>query len=175
MLLSILHIYSELAALANRVLKPGGSIVTYIGQHNLPEILDIFTSNNLKYWWPIAVKHTGATTAFHQRKVFVLWKPLLWFVKGDKLSTSYPITALNDYLYDYVESKPPEKILHPWEQSPVEAEHVIKKLNNRKSNCIGSIDGFRYHRNSCINPRKKIYWNRKRTRKIFDSKEQIRE
>jgi DNA modification methylase len=123
-----IYIYSELASLANRVLKPGGSIVTYIGQHNLLEILNIFTSNNLKYWWPIAVKHTGATKAFHQRKVFVLWKPLLWFIKGDKLSESYPITALNDYLYDYVESKPPEKLLHPWEQSPVEAEHIIKKL-----------------------------------------------
>ena len=123
-----IHIYSELAVLANRVLKPGGSIVTYIGQHNLPEILDIFTLNHLKYWWPIAVKHTGPTKAFHQRKVFVLWKPLLWFVKGDKLSTSYPIVALNEYLYDYIESKPVEKILHPWEQSPIEAEHVIKKL-----------------------------------------------
>ena len=123
-----LHIYSQLAALANEVLEPGGSIVTNIGQHNLQKILDIFSSNNLKYWWQIAVKHTGATKAFHQRKVFVLWKPLLWFVKGDKLSTSYPITALNDYLYDYVESRPPEKILHPWEQSTVEAEHVIKKL-----------------------------------------------
>ena len=123
-----INIYSELAALANRVLKPGGSIVTYIGQHNLPEILDIFTSNNLKYWWQIAVKHTGATKAFHQRKVFVLWKPLLWLVKGDELSTSYPITALNDYLYDYVESSPTEKLLHPWEQSPIEAQHVIKKL-----------------------------------------------
>ena len=123
-----LHIYSELAALANRVLKPGGSLVTYIGQHNLHEILDIFTSHNLKYWWQIAVKHNGATTAFHQRKVFVLWKPLIWLVKGDKLSTSYPITALNEYLYDYVESRPPEKLLHPWAQSSLEAEHVIKKL-----------------------------------------------
>ena len=123
-----LHIYSELATLANRVLKPNGSIVTYIGQHNLLEILDIFNSNNLKYWWTIAVKHTGATKAFHQRKVFVLWKPLLWFVKGEKISKSSPVEALNDYLYDYVESKPPDKILHPWEQSTVEAEHIIKKL-----------------------------------------------
>jgi DNA modification methylase len=123
-----IHIYTELASLANRVLKPGGSIVTYIGQHNLPEILNIFNSNDLQFWWPIAVKHNGATKAFHQRKVFVLWKPLLWFVKGDKLSEAYPITAINDYLYDHVESKPPEKILHPWEKSTEEAIHVIKKL-----------------------------------------------
>ncbi len=32
------------------------------------------------------------------------------------------------YLYDYVESKPPEKILHPWEQSTVEAQYIIKNL-----------------------------------------------
>lgn len=123
-----IHIFSKLAHFANRVLKPGSSIVTYIGQHNLPEILDIFTSNNLKYWWPLAVKLTGPTKAFHQRKVFVLWKPLLWLVKGEKISSSYPIAAINDYLYDYVESKPTDKILHPWEQSPLEAEHIIKKL-----------------------------------------------
>jgi ParB-like chromosome segregation protein Spo0J len=95
-----IQIYSQLASLVNRVLKPGGSIVTYIGQHNLPEILEIFTSNNLKFWWPIAVKHTGGTKPFHQRKVFVLWKPLLWFVKGEKISSTSPIEALNEYLYD---------------------------------------------------------------------------
>ena len=136
-----IHIYSELAALANRILKPGGSLVTYIGQHNLHEILKIFTSKNLKYWWQIAVKHTGATTAFHQRKVFVLWKPLLWFVKGDKLSESYPITALNDYLYDFVESKPPEKLLHPWEQSTVEAIHVMKKLTTENQIVLDPLMG----------------------------------
>ena len=58
----------------------------------------------------------------------MLWKPLLWFIKGEKISSTSPIEALNDYLYDYVESKPSDKILHPWEQSTVEAEHIIKKL-----------------------------------------------
>ena len=123
-----LSIYTGLEILANRVLKPGGSLVTYIGQHNLKEILDILNTNDLRYWWPIAVKLGGPTKAFHQRKVFVLWKPLLWFVKGEKLSLSSPVASLNDYLYDYVESKPVDKILHPWEQSTVEAEHIIKKL-----------------------------------------------
>lgn len=121
-------IYSDLAILASRVLKSGGSLVTYFGQHILPKVIEVFVSNNLKYWWVIGVKHTGSTKAFHQRKVFVMWKPLLWFIKGDEISSSYPIAGLNDYLYDHVESKPPEKILHPWEQSTVEAEHVIKKL-----------------------------------------------
>ena len=151
-----LHNYSEIAALANRVLKPGGSIVTYIGQHNLPEILDIFTSNNLKYWWPIAVKHNGATTAFHQRKVFVLWKLLLWFIKGDKLSDCYPITAINDYLYDYVESKPPEKLLHPWEQSTVEAIHIIKKLTTENQIVLDPLMGSGTTGIAALNLRRKF-------------------
>ena len=127
-----LPVYSELAILASRVLKPGGSLVTYFGQHNLPQVLELITPH-LKYWWPIAVKHTGPTKAFHQRQVFVLWKPLLWFVKGEKLSR-LDVSSIdysdnnNSYLYDYIESKPPEKNLHPWEQSTVEAEYIIKKL-----------------------------------------------
>jgi DNA modification methylase/ParB-like chromosome segregation protein Spo0J len=161
-----LHIYSELAALANRILKPGGSLVTYIGQHNLYEILDIFTSNNLRYWWQIAVKHTGATKAFHQRKVFVLWKPLLWLVKGDNLSTSYPITALNDYLYDYVESTPTEKLLHPWEQSTIEAEHIIKKLTIENQIVLDPLMGSGTTGIAALNLRRKFIGIEKDTEKF---------
>ena len=39
-----------------------------------------------------------------------------------------PIANLNDNLSDYIEAKPPDKIFNKWEQSTVEAEHVIKKL-----------------------------------------------
>jgi DNA modification methylase len=170
-----IYIYSELAVLTIRVLKPGGSIVTYIGQHNLPEILDIFTSNNLKYWWPIAVKHTGATTAFHQRKVFVLWKPLLWFVKGDRLSTSYPITALNDYLYDFVESKPVEKLLHPWEQSTIEAEHVIKKLTLENDIVLDPLMGSGTTGIAALNLKRKFIGIEKDHEKFLIAKRRIGE
>ena len=33
-----------------------------------------------------------------------------------------------EFIRDSVESKPPDKSLHPWAQSPVEAECVISKL-----------------------------------------------
>jgi DNA modification methylase len=123
-----INIYSELVALANRVLKPGCSFVTYLGSHNLSQILEAARSNNLHFWWIIAVKHNGSFRAFHQRKVRVLWKPLLWFVKGEKLTPYSPLAVHNNYLEDYVESKPPDKVLHPWQQSTVEAEYVIKNL-----------------------------------------------
>jgi DNA modification methylase len=123
-----IQIYSKLGSLASRVLKPGSSLITYIGQHNLPEIVNLVTMHKLKYWWPIAVTLGGSTKPFYGRGVVVLWKLLLWFVKGEKLSLSTPVVALNDYLYDLIESKPSDKILHPWQQSTVEPEYVINKL-----------------------------------------------
>ncbi len=50
-----------------------------------------------------------------------MWKPLLWFVKGISL-------RVLDSIADLIESQPPSKALHKWEQSPVEAEHFISKL-----------------------------------------------
>jgi ParB-like chromosome segregation protein Spo0J len=40
-----LSIYADLAKMANRVLKEGGSLVTYISQYALPDILDQIRSN----------------------------------------------------------------------------------------------------------------------------------
>ena len=56
-----------------------------------------------------------------QRFVFVHWKPLLWFVKGT-------LAESTDSIDDYIKSQKPDKLLHPWQQSTIEAEHVIKKL-----------------------------------------------
>ena len=57
-----LYLYKDLANLALRVLKPGGSLVFLAGHIILNKILRIMddSSSNLKYWWPIAVKHNGA-------------------------------------------------------------------------------------------------------------------
>ena len=69
-------LYEDLAVLASRVLKPGGSLVTYVG----------------------------------------------------------------NYLYDLIKSSPPDKILHEWQQSPVEAEYIISKLAPEKIGVV--LDPF---------------------------------
>lgn len=46
---------------------------------------------------------------------------MLWFVKGDDLPTT-------DFLSDLIKSDAPSKVLHKWEQSTQEAEHVISRL-----------------------------------------------
>ncbi len=119
-----LPLYADLAKFAAKLLKPGGSLVTYIGEYALPEILQLILSNSnseLKFWWRIIVKHTGMRARIHDRRVIVFAKLLIWFVKGERP------TMLSD-MEDYVESKPPDKDIHEWAQSPVEAEHVIKHL-----------------------------------------------
>lgn len=115
-------LYKDLAVFASRVLKPGGSIITYIGQYVMPEILDLFkNASELKYFWILAVKHTGGASRFHDKQIMVRWKPLLWYVKGDK-------RALPQNMNDFIESEPPVKGYHEWAQSEVEAEYVIENL-----------------------------------------------
>ena len=135
-----LYLYNELAKLAIRLLKPGGSLVFFVGHIIMDQVINIFTefsptavfeNNNdsetgLKYWWPIAVKHTGNHTKIHPRHVFAEWKPMLWYIKGKRGPTE-PLVVSNT-MSDFIESMPPTKILHDWEQSPVEAEYIIKNL-----------------------------------------------
>ena len=122
-------LYEDLAKVASRVLKLGGSLVTYVGQYTIPEILNKVIANGLKYRWPIIVEHTGHSTAYHGNKIFVRCKPLFWFTKGEKISEIAPCCSyVGNYLYDLIKSSPPSKILHEWQQSPVEAEYIISKL-----------------------------------------------
>jgi DNA modification methylase len=127
-----LPLYQDLGKLAIRVLKPGGSLVFYVGHIILDQVIGIFkdfsltdnNSSNLKYWWILGVKHSGHHTKIHPRYVFAEWKPLLWYVKGEKVND----LVISNTIGDYIESTPPSKIEHEWQQSTVEAEYVIKNL-----------------------------------------------
>jgi tRNA G10 N-methylase Trm11 len=120
-----LHLYKDLARLADRVLKPGGSLITYFGQYSLPIVLKyILESSSLNYWWQICCMHSSR----HQdrvwnRYVIADWKSLLWLVKGkrEKNEVAY-------YMHDSIISELPDKILHEWEQSTKEPTHIIKGL-----------------------------------------------
>ena len=72
------------------------------------------------------IKNDGSPFArFHPKKVSIKWKPLLWFVKGGTTNSL-------DYISDFIESKSAEKTTFEWEQSPIEAEHVISRLISSK-------------------------------------------
>ena len=140
-----LSLYQELAKLAVRVLKPGGSLVFFAGHIILDEVIRIFhefslTNNNstqLKYWWILAVKHSGKHTKIYPKHVFAEWKPLLWYVKGERVNDM----AISNTIGDYIESISPSKVLHNWEQSTLEAEYIIKNLTLENQTVLDPMMG----------------------------------
>jgi 16S rRNA G966 N2-methylase RsmD len=118
-----LYLYKDLGEVAACILKEGGSLVTYLGQYYLDETITLIKNggSNLKYWWPICVKHGGQRQLMFGHGVYVWWKPLLWFVKGERRAP--PAKTIPDF----IQSKPPDKDLHDerWNQSTIEAEHMI--------------------------------------------------
>jgi 16S rRNA G966 N2-methylase RsmD len=117
-----LHDYRDLAILADRVLMKDGSLITYIGQYALPIILDyVLKNSSLKYYWELAVLHSGNQMPMYSKHIRVDWKPLLWFYKGDKP------TILHD-MHDSIRSEVPDKLGHDWAQSTREAKYCIEML-----------------------------------------------
>jgi 16S rRNA G966 N2-methylase RsmD len=116
-----LPVYHDLAIASGRILKNGASLVTYVNHCLVPEITKIMEDLRLNRQWIIAVKLSGPFAHFHPKKVSIKWKPLLWFVKGDKTNSL-------DYISDFIESRSAEKATFEWEQNTIEAEHVISRL-----------------------------------------------
>ena len=114
-------LYQDLATIAYNTLKEGGSLVTYVGHYAIPKVIEMMEGAGLTYWWLIAVVLSGSFARNFPRHVTIKWKPLLWFVKGRGLYTT-------DFLSDVVKSDTPRKGFHEWEQSLIEAEHVISRL-----------------------------------------------
>lgn len=131
-----LPLYKDLAKLAAKVLRPGGSLIMYIGQYSLIEILDYVKAGSgtggLTYWWQFSVLHAGPFARYFDRQIVVKWKPLLWFVKGSRpINPSFPKSVKDgkkNFLSDLIVSKAPDKRFHNWSQSTTEAEYVIKYL-----------------------------------------------
>ena len=122
-----LPLYTNLSEVADRVLKDGGSLVTYIGQYALPEILDYLRQpkTRLRYWHEFCIKLEGPQFArLNNPIVVVRWKHLLWFIKGE--TPQLPLDG--NSIHDLIESKRPDKSLNRFTQSTVEAEYIISKL-----------------------------------------------
>ena len=115
------HLYHDLALLAARVLRPGGSLICYAGVHALPTLLPMMTGvpGDLRFWWQLCLRHSASFPRQHGWRVHVHYKPLLWFVRG---------TYRGPYMVDVIESRWLGKNWHGWEQSEAEAAHCIERL-----------------------------------------------
>ena len=113
--------YADMAEMAARILRPGGSLVTYLGKHVMPEVCDLM-GRHLKFLWPLCCLHAGTGSLMTTKGIRVKWKPMLWFVNG---TNRYDTASIVE---DLVESAK-EKTDHPWQQAVVEADYYIRKLS----------------------------------------------
>ena len=114
-------LYGDLAKIASRVLKPGGSLLAYVGNYAIGKIYNLMDPH-LRYWWTISILHSGNSARLIGKYIYVGWKPVMWFVKERRSN--------NEYLSDLIKSERPDKELHDWAQSTVEAEYCIEHLTN---------------------------------------------
>jgi hypothetical protein len=116
-------LYTDLAAHASRILKPGGSLITYVGQNILREVMNNM-DGYLRYWWILCAHHRGGAARLAGKYVIVEWKPLLWYVRDRRRTDA-------EYLVDFVEfGREPGALqeLHDWQQQEAPARFAIEKL-----------------------------------------------
>lgn len=114
-----IELYDGLGKFAARVLRPGGSLVAYVGHIQLPHALHDL-SQHLRYWWTCGCFHSGAKGRMTEYGIIAGWKPIVWFVKetrGDKQT----------FVTDVVTGAR-EKSHHAWQQAVSEARYFIDLL-----------------------------------------------
>jgi hypothetical protein len=113
--------YADLGRFASRVLKPGASLITYVPDYALPDVLSlVLQSSELRFWWPLAVQHGGQTAVLDKFGIHVRHKSLLWFIKGGQRARRAEVDSL-------IVSRP-DKRYHAWGQGVAEAAYLIEKL-----------------------------------------------
>jgi site-specific DNA-methyltransferase (adenine-specific) len=106
-----LPVFTKLAGVAARCLKPGGSLLVMCGQSYLPDVLRLLASDVLRYQWTLAYLTPGGQAAqVWPRKVNAFWKPVCWFVKGE-----YKGDWIGDVVTSAVNDN--DKRFHNWGQS----------------------------------------------------------
>jgi hypothetical protein len=114
-----IDLYDGLGEFAARVLRPGGSLIAYVGHIQLPDVLTDL-SKHLRYWWTCGCFHAEAKARMTEYGIVAGWKPIVWFVKetrGDKQT----------FITDVVTGAR-EKSHHDWQQAVSEARYFIDLL-----------------------------------------------
>lgn len=126
-----LDLYRLLFLHAERILKNGGGLVTYIPNYAIPQIIHYYNfTRNLEYYWILAVRHSGPFSSFFAKNILVKWKPLLWFIKYEEGLSKDGVKpkTQNGKIFDLIHSTRPDKVLHDHQQSFDEARYIIEQL-----------------------------------------------
>jgi 23S rRNA G2069 N7-methylase RlmK/C1962 C5-methylase RlmI len=117
------HCYQYLVDECPRIMKSGASLVTIVPHYSLDDVVDYF-NGKLKYRWILCMNQFIGTHPRMAMGIEVMWKPMLWYVKG-----SYP--SGRGFLRDGIEitgKGGQHKKLHKWEQDISWCKYYIEKL-----------------------------------------------
>ncbi|MGA9844258.1 MAG: DNA methyltransferase [Nitrososphaeraceae archaeon] len=113
-------LYKELALLAKRTLKPGGSIICLYGDRLRREFVEYLELDaGLIENCSLHVKLQGPFSRDYEKGIIRKQKPMLWYYKGPKREKT------GELIEDLIESGTSHKELHDWQQSSPEAETII--------------------------------------------------
>jgi len=114
-----LPLFSDLSAIAARVLKPGGLCLAYTGKTALPEVIKRM-SEYLDYYWLFDIYEPGPGVSLWNWHLFGNHRPILAFSKG--------IHRRERWLHDAILGNGRDKDFHEWGQSLADAEYYIYSL-----------------------------------------------
>lgn len=114
-------LYAKIGQRAKRVLKPGAALVAYTGAYHLPEIISRLGLSLDWYWLTAVLHHGGGTTMLIERRINVMYKPVLVFTKGKA-----PISPI---MNDVIRGSGVSKSYHPWQQGIDELYPFIRKFS----------------------------------------------
>ena len=116
---SSLPLYGDLARIAADKLKPGGSLITYVGHYAIPRVLESMCPH-IRFWWMLGMRNTHEVVPLRGVNVYIQWLPLLWFVKGKRRS--------GKMVMDFVNFEKPDKQYDDWQKGTELPEYYINKL-----------------------------------------------
>jgi DNA modification methylase len=132
--------YRWLAETAARVLRSGKSCLALAGNMEKPELYRVM-GEHLTYFWEGAIFYRGDNFFMNSLCVQVSWKPVLWFVKGDRRGAKWCKDALVDDGKD--------KRYHRWQQSPTPAVWYIRQLTGEDDVVLDPFCGWGTYPAAC--------------------------
>lgn len=116
-----LPLYSDLGAIAAKLLGPRGILFVWTGQIFLPEVIDRLREE-LTYGWTFCLQMTsGGGSRIFGRHIIQAWKPVLAFTTG-----TWPSGEWGD---DLLVSPVAEKDHYEWQQTTAPARRLIERYS----------------------------------------------
>jgi len=116
-----LPLWSDLSAIAARILKPQGVLVAMTGKIHLPQVMASL-GEHLSYGWMYAQPLPGSSSRILARSVLQEWKPWLAYSNGQWPSGSV------GWHPDLLDASSRHKSTYRWEQDPDGCRHLVETL-----------------------------------------------